>query len=109
MKLHLAWSKDCGVSKILSNAEVPPHPAANLPIANLPEWSTTDATFEKNSTKLYVPAITLSMNDVTKCLENTKQRLKRTFYRDKYKSDITTQSKNKNLDYKIDPIFSNIN
>ena len=35
------------------------------------------ATFQTNSTKLYVPAVTLFRNNNIKCLENLKQGFKR--------------------------------
>ena len=59
--------------------------------------------------KLYVPFVTLSINNNIKCLENTKQVFKRTISWNKYRSEITKQSKNNNLDYLIDPTFKNIN
>ena len=59
----------------------------------------TGATFQINSTKLYVPVNTLFINDNIKFLENIKQGFKR----------ITTQSKNNNLDYLIDLKFKNMN
>ena len=52
---------------------------------------------------------TLSMNDNIKFLENIKQGLKRTISWNKYRSEITTQPKNNNLNYLIDPTFRNIN
>ena len=42
-------------------------------------------------------------------LENIKQRFKRTIFRNKYRSEITTQPKDNNLDYLINPIFRSIN
>ena len=60
------------------------------------------------STKLYVPVVTLSINDNIKFLENIKQGFKRTIYWNKYRSEITTQTRN-NLDYLIDPTFRKIN
>ena len=60
------------------------------------------------STKLYVPVVTLSINDKIKFLENIKQGFKRIFW-NKYRSEITTQPKNNSLDYLIDPTFRNIN
>ena len=60
------------------------------------------------STKLYVPVVTLSINDKIKFLENVKQGFKRIFW-NKYRSEITTQPKNNSLDYLIDPTFRNIN
>ena len=48
------------------------------------------------------------MNNNIKLLENIKPRSKRTISWNKYRSEITTQPKNNNLDYLIDPIFRNI-
>ena len=61
------------------------------------------------STKLYVPVVNFSINDNIKFLENIKQGFKRTILWNKYRSEITTQTKNNNLDYLIDPTFRNIN
>ena len=44
-----------------------------------------------------------------KLLENIKQGFKRRISWNKYRSEITTQLKNYNLDYLIDPTFRNIN
>ena len=55
------------------------------------------------------------INDNIEFLENIKQGFKRTISWDKYRSKITTQTKNNNLDYLIeldynfDPTFRNIN
>ena len=70
---------------------------------------TTAATFQINNAKLYVPGVTLSINDHMKFFENIKQRFKRLISWNKYRSEITTQTKNNNLDYLIDPTFRNIN
>ena len=69
----------------------------------------TGITLTISSTKLYVPVITSSINDNIKFLENIKQRFKRTISWNKYRSEITTQPKNKNLDYVINSTFRNIN
>ena len=61
------------------------------------------------STNLYVPIVTLSINDNIKCLENIEQGFKRTISWKKYRSEITTQTKNGSLDYLINPKFRNIN
>ena len=68
---------------------------------------TKRATFKINDTRLYVPVVTLPINDKTKFLENIKQGIKRTFSWNKYRSEITTQPENSNLDYMIDPTFKN--
>ena len=55
---------------------------------------TPGATFQINNVKLYVPVVTLSINDNIKFLENIlKQGFKRTISWNKYKSGITTQTK----------------
>ena len=50
---------------------------------------TTGAIFQINNAKLYVPVVTLSINDNIKFLENIKQGPKRTISYNKYKSEIT--------------------
>ena len=55
------------------------------------------------------PAIVaLSEND-TKLLEQLKTRFKRTIKRNKYRSQMTIQNNNNNLNYLIDPTFTNVN
>ena len=66
------------------------------------------ATLQISNTKLYVPVVTISINDNIKFLQNIKQGFKRTISCKKYRSEITTQSKNNNLDYLIDPTFRSI-
>ena len=61
------------------------------------------------STNLYVPVVTLSINNNIKFLENIKQGSKRTISFNKFRSERTTQPKSNNLNYLIDPTFRNIN
>ena len=70
---------------------------------------TTGAKFQINNARLYVPVVTSSINDNIKFLENIHQGFKRTISCNKYKSEITAQSKNNNLDYLINQTFVNIN
>ena len=51
------------------------------------------------STKLCVPVVTLSINDNIKFLENIKQGPERTISWNQYRSEMTTQSENNNLNY----------
>ena len=60
------------------------------------------------SAVLYVPVVTLSVNDNVKFLENIKQGFKRTISCNKYRSETTTQPNSNNLDYVIDPTVRNI-
>ena len=63
--------------------------------------------FEITDTKLYVPVVTLS-ND-RKRLEQVKKGLKKTIKWNKYRSQMTIQPQNNNLNYLIDPRFMNVN
>ena len=68
-----------------------------------------NATFQVTDTKLYVPVVTLSKDDDTKLLEQLKRGFKRTIKWSKYRSQMTIQSKNRNLNYLIDRTFTNVN
>ena len=72
-ELDLSWSKECIISEISRPAAV----AANTPHTDRVATETNGATFQINNTKLYVPAVTLSINNETKFLENIKQGFKR--------------------------------
>ena len=65
--------------------------------------------FTITCTKLYVLVAIVSINDNIKFLEIIKQGFKITISWNKYGSEMTTQPKNNNLDYLIDPRFTNIN
>ena len=78
----------------------------NPPVA---ATATTSARFRINNAKSYAPVVTLSIDDNIKFLKNIKQGFKRTISWKKYRSKITTQPKNNNLDYLMDPTFRNIN
>ena len=108
VELSLAWSRGCEISRLLNNVEVPAYPNANLPVWHFAEGRTTVSTFKINSENFYVPVINLLINDDNKFLKYMKQRLKRNSWK-KYRSEITKPPKSNNLDYMIDPTFSNIN
>ena len=52
IELDLSWRKDCIVSEILNNPEIPANPAAGSPIVCIPETVTSNARYKINSTKL---------------------------------------------------------
>ena len=52
--------------------------------------------------------VTLKITD-TKLLEQLKTGIKRTIKWNKYRSEISNQAANKNLNYLIDPTFTNMN
>ena len=67
------------------------------------------AKFKIPYTKLYVPVVTFSKENDTKHLELSKTRFKRTIKWNKHRSKITMQPQNNNLNYLIDPTFTNVN
>ena len=69
----------------------------------------SDATFKITDAKLYVPVVTLSKENDTKLLEQLKLGFKRTIKWNKYRSQMTIQPQNNNLNYLIDPTFTNVN
>ena len=69
----------------------------------------TGVYFMITSTNLYVPVVILSINDNIKFLGNIKKWFKKTNSWSKYRFEITTQTKNNNLDYLIHLTFRNIN
>ena len=65
--------------------------------------------FKITDTKLYVPVVTLSKENDIKLLEQLKSGFKRTMKWNKYRSQMTIQPQNSNLNYLIDPTFTNVN
>ena len=59
---------------------------------------------------MYVPVVTLSAeNDNKSFLEQLKTGFKRTIKSNKYRSEMSNQTKNNNLNYLTDPTFTNVN
>ena len=65
--------------------------------------------FEITHTKLYVPVVALSKENDIKVLEQLKLGFKRTIKWNKYRSQMTIQPQNNNLNYLINPTFTNVN
>ena len=86
--LHLKWKKKFVISEV-SRTFRGVDPNAN-PVVCPVETETTGAIFQLNNAKLYVPVVTLSINDNIKFLKNIKQGLNN-------RSEIKTQPKNNNL------------
>ena len=107
IKLDLSQSRDC-ISEISRTHATAAHPAVVTPTPTKPAKSTTGATFQINSYKLYVPVFTLPIKNNLKFLENLKKEFKQTIYWNKYRFETTMQLRNNNLDYMIDQIFRNI-
>ena len=64
------------------------------------------STFETTNTKLYVLVVTLSKENDAKLIEQLKLGFKKTIKWNKYKSQMTIQPQNNNLNYlSIDYLF----
>ena len=74
IQLYFPWSINCVIFEISRTPEVtisPPYPGRVV-------TEKTEATFKIKSSKLYIPVVTLSINDNIKFLEHLKQGFKRT-------------------------------
>ena len=69
----------------------------------------TGATFTINDCTLYVPVVTLSKDDEIKLLTNLKSGFKTEIKWNKYRSQMSTEAANNNLNLLVDPTFTNVN
>ena len=104
VELILTWFKNC-VLIDKSTREVNYAVESNVYQIDNPE----NAIFQIKDTKLYVPVVTLSKENDIKLLQQLKSGFKRTIKWNKYRSQMTIQPKNNNLNYLIDPTFVNVN
>ena len=86
--LELKWDKNCVITS-LEQRDI--------------------ATLAINDCKLCVPEVTLSKDDEIKLLTNLKSGFKREIIWNKYRSQMTTEAINNNLNILIDPTFTNVN
>ena len=101
-ELILTWSKNCA----LADMTVRSAGNNNDPQAIV---ASTALEFQITDTKLYVPFVTLSKQNDKKLLEQLQSGFKRTVKWNKYRSQMTVESNNNNLNYSIDPIFTRVN
>ena len=99
--LELKCNKNCVITS-LEQRQVDAGP----PVVN---GTTTGATLAINHCKLYVPVVTLSKDDEIKLLTNLKSGFKREIIWNKYRSQMTIEAINNNLNILIDPTFTNVN
>ena len=76
-EIDFSGSKESVISDISIIPRIPPNPNANPDVEEVAAVQTTSAIFQINNAKLYVPDITLSINDNIKFLENIKQGFKK--------------------------------
>ena len=103
VSLILTWSANC----VLTSKAYREEDAGVNPVAGIN--NSTNVTFKIIDTKLYVPVITLSTENDNKLLEQLKTRFKRTIKWNKYRSEMSKQTKNNNSNYLIDPTFTRVN
>ena len=97
----MKWNTNCVItSKEQRQVDAGP------PVVN---GNTTGATLDITDCKLYVPVVTLSKDDEIKLLTNLKSGFKREIIRNKYRSQMTTEEVNNNLNILVDPTFTNVN
>ena len=97
VELILTWSKKTWYktwSCILADVTVKDGEGDNPPII-----APTGLEFKIADTKLYVPVISLSEENNIKLLEQLKWGFKRTIKWNKYRSQMTIQPQNNNLNY----------
>ena len=99
VSLEIKWDKNCVITS-LEQRDIGGGNRDNAP---------TGATLAVTDCKLYVPAVTLSKDDETKLLTNLKSGFKREIVWNKYRSQMTTEAFNSNLNILIDPTFTNVN
>ena len=104
ISLTLTWSENCIIT---SKATREADPDADPAVAGIN--NPTNAVFNITDYKLYVLVVTVSAEDDNKLLEQLKAGFKRTIKWNKYRSDMSNQTKNNNLNYLIDPTFTNMN
>ena len=104
VSLTLTWSENCVIT---SKATRKADPDADPAVAEI--HNATNAVFKIIDSTLYVPVVTLSAVDDNKLLEQLKTGFKRTIKWNKHRSEMSNQTKNNNLNYLIDPTFTNVN
>ena len=99
VSLKLKWDKNCVITS-LEQRDIGGGNRDNAP---------TGVTLAINNCKLYVPGVTLSKDDDFKLLTNLNSGFKREIIWNKYRSQMTTEAINNNLNILIDPTFTNVN
>ena len=99
VSLELKWNKNCIITSQQIGVDLDGAKTAAL----------TGATLTINDCKIYVPVVTLSKNDEIELLTNLKSGFTREIIWNKYRSQMSTEANNNNLNILIDPTFTNVN
>ena len=100
--LELKWNKNCVITS-LKERQVDGGP----PVVR--DAAPTGASLAINDCKLYIPVVTLSKGDEIKLLTNLKSGFTRKIIWNKYRSQMSLEAINNNLNILIDPTFTNVN
>ena len=106
INLILTWSEKCVLT---SKATRDAFPAQGGYPAVAAVDNPANATSKITDTKLYISVVTLSTEDDNNFLAQLKSGFKRTIKWNKYRSEMTNQTKTNNLNYLIDPTFNKVN
>ena len=99
VSLELKWNKNCVITSLQQAVVLDGNDTAE-PTGEI--LNITDC-------KLYIPVVTLSKDDEIKLLTNLKSGFKREIIWNKYRSQMSTEAINNNLNILIDPAFTNVN
>ena len=99
VSLELKWDKNC----VITSQQI----GINLGGGNTA--APTGATLAVNDRKLYIPVVTLSKDDKIKLLTNLKSGFTREIEWNKYRSQMSTEAIDNNLNILINPTFTNVN
>ena len=102
VSLELKWNKNCVITS-LKQRQVDTGP----PVVR--DGSPSGASLAINDCKLYIQVVTLSKDDEIKLLTNLKSEFTREIEWNKYRSQMSTEAINNNLNILIDPTFTNVN
>ena len=96
VSLELKWNKNCVITSIQREINL---------VGGIIEAS-IGASLTINDCKLYIPVVTLSKDDEIKLLTNLKSGFTREIILNKYRSRVSTEATNNNLNILIDPTFT---
>ena len=105
VSFSLSWSETCVITSMGKRIVRAAQGNNRADYGDSPEI----ATFKIKDCKLHVPVVILSAEDDNKLLEQLKTGFKITIKWNKYSSQMSNQTKNNNLNYLIDPTFTNVN
>ena len=102
VSLELKWDKNCIITSLERRAIDKNNPPNR-------DGAPTGATLAINDCKLYIPVVTLPKDGEIKLLTNLKSGFTREIIWNKYRSQVSTEATNNNLNILIDPTFTNVN